>query len=323
MVLFSHLYNFVFYVFLISFCFVLMNCRYVRLSYFTCIKYCICSIAVAILAKANLHTSQPAYSYKSSQMVAAAGATSTFCSCSLAYPAAQQGLQELELAVDKMVTGNLMGIVEHNLLSLLERERRLLSHYGAVRGLAAGGMWQTNSYDATNCIYGSVWEYWKMDTNSQKFPNCHSITNSNTAGNLLEAIMGIAWIHQHHCGDMDALSVSRACEDNVARFVDEWGLAMHNWVPVLENAIRGVEKVWHACPWIQTTRRNYDSVLAFTHLEALRLGYPSGRPFHIFGIPVLPSLDFYSKAPFWRYLEGDLEEARLVGGRWLLNAASL
>ena len=147
-----------------------------------------------------------------------------------------------------------MGFVERNLLPLLEVERRLLSHYGAVHGLAAGGMWLTNSHDATNGIYGAVWEYWKMDTDSRKFPYCHSITNSNTAGNLLEAIMGLAWIHQHHCGDMDALSVSRACEDNVTRFVREWGLAMCAWVPVLEDAIpipHHIMAGWCQAGWYQ------------------------------------------------------------------------
>ena len=133
--------------------------------------------------------------------------------------------------------------------------------------------------------------------------------------------MGLAWIRQHHCGDLDAIEAPRACKDNVALFAREWGLAMGAWVPFLEDAIQGVEQVWHACPWIQTVKKRYNSELVFQNLEALRLGYPSGRPFHILGIPVFPSLDFYS-VEISRIIGEELEEPRLLAGSLFSNAHS-
>ena len=103
-------------------------------------------------------------------------------SCSLAYPASQPGLQDLVVAVDEMVNIKLMAFVEDHLLGLDERVRRLLSHYGAVGGCLAGHQWRTRSYDATNVIYASVWEYWKGEEHWAKFPR----VDSSQIGTLLE-----------------------------------------------------------------------------------------------------------------------------------------
>ena len=115
----------------------------------------------------------------------------------IAYPAAQRGLQYLFTAVGDMVDLKIMQFVETNLLQLPERVRRLFSHFGAVRGLDAGYLWAHYSHDATNVVYASVWELWKLEEVSGRFPICRSITNVNTAGNVVEALLGIAWIFRY------------------------------------------------------------------------------------------------------------------------------
>ena len=75
-----------------------------------------------------------------------------------------------------------------------EAVRRLLSHYGAVGGLVAGHQREHKSYDATNVPYATVWEYWKLEEVYKEFLRCRGITNVNTAGNIMEALLGIAWI---------------------------------------------------------------------------------------------------------------------------------
>ena len=114
-----------------------------------------------------------------------------------AYPAAQRGLQDLERAVARLVDQKTMQFVETHLLQLHERVRRLFSHFGAVRALAAGHLWPQLSYDATNVVYASVWELWKLEERSERFPYCRSITNVKSAGNIVEALLGIAWICRH------------------------------------------------------------------------------------------------------------------------------
>ena len=114
-----------------------------------------------------------------------------------AYPAAQRGLQDLERAVARLVDQKTMQFVETHLLQLHERVRRLFSHFGAVRALAAGHLWPQLSYDATNVVYASVWELWKLEERSKRFPHCRSITNPKSAGNIVEALLGIAWICRH------------------------------------------------------------------------------------------------------------------------------
>ena len=114
-----------------------------------------------------------------------------------AYPAAQRGLQDLERAVARLVDQKTMQFVETHLLQLHERVRRLFSHFGAVRALAAGHLWPRRSHDATNVVYASVWELWKLEERSKRFPHCRSITNPKSAGNIVEALLGIAWICRH------------------------------------------------------------------------------------------------------------------------------
>ena len=71
-------------------------------------------------------------------------------------------------------------------------------------------------------------------------------------------------------------------------FAQTFGDICVQWVPTLELAIEGFQKVWKACPWIQTTRKAYNLKLMQTHLDALRLGFCSGEPFHVRDIGVHP-----------------------------------
>ena len=112
----------------------------------------------------------------------------------IGYPACQRGLQDLFTAVYHMRDLKMMQWVETKLLNLPEIVRRLFSHFGAVRGYGAGHLWRIYSYDATNVVYASVWELWKLEERSGRFPYCRSITNVNIAGNIVEALLGIAWI---------------------------------------------------------------------------------------------------------------------------------
>ena len=107
-----------------------------------------------------------------------------------------------------------------------------------------------------------------------------------------EALLGVGWLHLH--GGPEVMSprgvhywgsdtASAACE-----FVRAHGAIVLPWVPVLEGAIIGYEAVWTNCPWIQCYSRDYNRKLQLAHMEAMRLGFPSGAPFHSLGIPVVP-----------------------------------
>jgi hypothetical protein len=210
--------------------------------------------------------------------------------CSIGLPSAQPGLQALVVAVDEMINANLLEIVEDHLLCLNEKTRRLLSYYGAVGCCLADQEWAERSYDATHVIYASVWEYWKGEGHWSRFPGCASITNWNSAGNIIEALLGVAWIHIHHRQgqDLDAIQVSDFQQEQAWGFVRAWGAKCAACAPILEHAIIGMNKVWEACPWIQTSKADYNCELVQTHLEALRLGFPSGVPFYVRGLPVFP-----------------------------------
>ena len=210
--------------------------------------------------------------------------------CSCAYPAARPGLQDLLVAVNEIVDTNLMALVENELLCLSVKARRLLSHYGAVGGCSAGHNWVDKSYDATNVIYAAVWEYWKGAEHWSQFPSCQKITHWNTAGNIVEALLGVAWIHLHHPQgqDLDAIEVSDAEKEEAWGFVRAWGSQCAVHAPVLEHGIIGMLKVYEACPCIQTCKAAYNNELMQAHLEALRLGFPSGLPFYVRRLPVFP-----------------------------------
>ena len=115
----------------------------------------------------------------------------------IGYPACQRGLQDLFTAVYHMRDLKMMQWVETKLLNLPEIVRRLFSHFGAVRGYGAGDLWELYSYDATNVVYASVWELWKLEEVKGMYPFCRSITNAQSAGNVVEAMLGIAWISRY------------------------------------------------------------------------------------------------------------------------------
>ena len=71
----------------------------------------------------------------------------------------------------------------------------------------------------------------------------------------------------------------------------DFGSTIAEWVPIVELAIKGMESVWNACPWIQTTNWAYDRQLMQCHVEALRLGFRSGKPFFHRG--VFPVISFH------------------------------
>ena len=214
--------------------------------------------------------------------------------CRNAYPAAKQGLVDLKLATSVMTLGGLMNFMEHHVVCLPERVRRLLSHYGAVSGLSAGHNWMHQSHDAMNIIYSTVWERWKGEEQWEQFHMCRSITNWNTAGNLVELLMGVGFIHCHHPEGqrLDALWVTEPQHEQAQDFVCHCGSTIAQWVPIVERAIKGMERVWSACPWIQTTNWAYDRQLMQCHVEALRLGFMSGKPFFHRG--VFPVISFHT-----------------------------
>ena len=77
-------------------------------------------------------------------------------------------------------------------------------------------------------------------------------------------------------------------EEKALQFVRDWGSQCVACAATLELAIIGMLRVWEACPWIQTSRANYNPDLMHTHLEALRLGFSPGHPFHHRSVPVFP-----------------------------------
>ena len=80
----------------------------------------------------------------------------------------------------------LMEYLEARVLGLSERARRCLASFGAVHGIRSGRDWASCSHDAGTCdlreCVGGL--------------EGRSVTNTNSAGNILEAVMGAAWIWQ-------------------------------------------------------------------------------------------------------------------------------
>ena len=212
--------------------------------------------------------------------------------CTSAYYSARPGLEALVLGIDELINTGFLEVVEHSLLPLKSKVRRLLSHYGAVGGCSAAHEWREKSFDAMNVIYSSAWEYWKGEANISKFPSCKSITHWNTAGNVVEALLGVAWIHLHlpEGHYLDAIYVSDAEQKQAWEFVRAWGPTCQNRTLALEHAIMGMRSIWEACPWIQIGKAHYDHELMQSHLEALRLGFHCGAPFHARRLPVFPAV---------------------------------
>ena len=77
-------------------------------------------------------------------------------------------------------------------------------------------------------------------------------------------------------------------EEKALQFVRDWGKQCVACAVTLELAIIGMLRVWEACPWIQTNTDRYNADLMHKHLEALRLGFSSGHPFHQHSVPVFP-----------------------------------
>lgn len=209
-------------------------------------------------------------------------------SCQNAHSKAQPGLHVLYNAVSQLVHHSFMTVVEDHFMKLPEIARRLISHYGAKGACAAGNNWKIDSYDATNVVMAMVWECWKAEENAARFPLCRSVSNCNNAGNCMEAMLGAAFLFLHHQKCLNAIKTSPEVQDQAGRFVRDWGKTCANMVPFLESAISGVEMVCEEFPWIHVTKREYKPELMHTHLQALRLGFCSGLPFHQLQIPVFP-----------------------------------
>ncbi len=192
----------------------------------------------------------------------------------------------------------LLDYIESSVLRLKEKSRRCLAMYGAVRGLASGSSWQSDSYDASNCIYAGVWTTWKGETPWNKCPTAQGITNINSAGNVMEAMLGVAWLHKHctartidefrHYLESDDYDYFVEVADEVFPIIDQFGSALMPWVVWLEEAITAYKGVWDANPQIQCTTRNYNAEVQDAHIEAVRFGFPSAFPFLQQQVPVLP-----------------------------------
>ena len=176
-----------------------------------------------------------------------------------------------------MTEGKLMRFVEKYVSQMPERDRRLLSHYGAAE------QWQTNYVDEYNVINAAVWESWKDEEDCEAYPWCRSITSSNMASNILETLLGAAWVWRHDTMQSSADEYKHALE-----FVAQFGSTCAQWDSVLKMAITGVREIFTACPWIAMTGASYDPVLMTDHLDALRFGFLSGCPFNELELAVFP-----------------------------------
>ena len=107
--------------------------------------------------------------------------------------------------------------------------------------------------------------------------------------------MGVGFIHCHHPEGqrLDALWVTEPQHEQAQDFVCHFGSTIAQWVPIVELAIKGMESVWNACPWIQTTKSAYNIQLMLDHLDALRFGFISGYPFFCRKLPVFPVISFH------------------------------
>jgi hypothetical protein len=212
--------------------------------------------------------------------------------CGGAFPGARNGLVKLEFAISALVSCRALAWVENRLLRLSDKSRRCLAMHGAIYGCKAGLEWKKHSEDFTNAIYAGMWEYWKSE--ERKHPYCENITGCNTAGNVVEALMGVAWLHLHGdlvsvdefrtsllSHDLDAYEVVAGDVFSFLKEHEHQSVGPVSWITFVEEAVIGYKEVWKACPWIQCSKSGYVADLQLCHVEALRLGHVSGFPFHM------------------------------------------
>ena len=186
----------------------------------------------------------------------------------------------------------LMEFLEARVLGLSERARRCLASFGAVHGFRSGPEWASSSHDAGNVCYAGVWEAWKAELPHDACWHARRVTNANSAGNILEGVMGAVWIWQHRRPTLqDAASFHLMLEaekltyfhdivtDAFLSAVAQVGSNLVDWVPWLESAVLSYEAIYSLHPGMQCTRKTYDPARQYTHLDAVRLGHPDGWPF--------------------------------------------
>ena len=106
--------------------------------------------------------------------------------------------------------------------------------------------------------------------------------------------MSDSYAFHHREGQvLDAIWVTETQHEQAQDFVRAFGSTIAEWVPIVELAILGMESVWNACPWIQTTKSTYNIQLMLDHLDALRFGFISGYPFFCRKLPVFPVISFH------------------------------
>ena len=161
-----------------------------------------------------------------------------------------------------------------------------IASFGAVNGLASGVDWYLHGTDRGDVTYAGVWEAWKSQVPQSLCPTPESVTNANSAGNAIEAVMGVAWlrVHEERLAGVKSFSCMLHAE-RLGYFNDavtsafllkarRAGEALWRWVPVLERAILTYAGICVRAPELHCTRRTYDATLQYARLEAVRFGRP-------------------------------------------------
>ena len=105
---------------------------------------------------------------------------------------------------------DLVAFVEAYVHPLPERVQRLISHFGFVRFGAIDS--HPTGFDFTDCIYAIVWRLLLKEA-SEKFA-VQRIWNANTCGNMVEALMAIAFFGPSTIADLrDYLGTQAWAED--------------------------------------------------------------------------------------------------------------
>ena len=225
--------------------------------------------------------------------------------CENAHPDVKPALEEIELCTLMLVEVKFFEFIDATLYQSPNDVRRLLSHFGAVRGLELAENWREGSHDAGNIIYAGLWS--TMMGGADNSLACQNLHGYNNAGHMMEAMLGIAWLHgwMSYLGPFGygaALGDTRPrttemLKEHISTTMRGWvemtgdtldtainlvitlGCAMYAVTPHLERALGAYAAVYHRCPWIQTTKRNYNYVRQREHVEALRHGYSSAAVF--------------------------------------------
>ena len=230
-------------------------------------------------------------------------------------------METLQWATDVLCKMGLFETLEVHFFKVPECVRRTLSRFGAIDGVTAGLDWRTKSHDGGNICYAGTWSFMMLSA-PETLHVCQAVKSLKNAGNTMEALFGIAWLHgwMYDFGELERPKRVELLEDEIKKYraygvtdqdlttavnlVLEFGCYFYALTPCVESAVKAYTGIYNKIAWIQTTNALYNSETQRQHFEALLQGFGSADVFLNQGLPVFPISGWkYLRTHVRRYLE--------------------